>query len=343
MTTQAPGAATQTSSESVRIDGAEATSGRIGAPGAPAALATGYVAAWAVLGAISAGYLAVTAWDSSSRGYGARADLPAKIEQIGGDVAELKAQVADLTKSTQDDRARLTALETTVETRLTGLAGSAAKVAALAEPAPAVATQPSGTTKTVTVPGVLMTTTPVNPTPAAAPVAAAAPASEASATTETKAASSQPRAPTRIIAAAPPSDAAATKSADVAQAAKAAAKQKVEAKASDAFKPFRTTTSGGAQIETGSLQSRPSAGPVGVEVASAVSLESARQSWGGIASRAGDALAGTEPRIMPSVDGTSFRVIAGPYQSEADAQKTCAALKARGIACRSTGFGGAPL
>lgn len=261
-----------------------------------------------------------------------------RIEQISGDVAELKAQVADLTKSAEDDRARLTTLETTVETRLAGLAGSAAKLTTAPDVAPAAAAPSDGAAKTVTVPGVLITKTGANTSVATIP-----PTPDKTAISEAKATPPLPRAPTKIIAAAPADDAKTVKATEVAQAAKPTAKQKAEAKASDAFKPFRTTTQSGSPIETGSLPPRATNGPVGIEVASAGSLDSARQSWGGITSRAGDALAGTEARIMPSIDGTSFRVIAGPYQNEADAQKACATLKARGIACRSTGFGGAPL
>lgn len=342
MTTQVPGPATQTSMESVRTDGIEA--GHVRPPTgatpstAPSGISTGYVAAWAVIGAISAGYLAVTAWGGTPPSTVTMADPAYRIDQISSDVAELKAQVADMTKAAEDDRTRLTALETTVETRLAGLAGSAAKLAAAPEPAPQITTQSDGTAKTVTVPGVLLTKSPASPSPSAVP-----PTMEKAAASEAKATPSLPRAPTKIIAAAPVEEAKTAKSTEVAEATKATGNKKAEAKASDAFKPFRTTTQAGAAIETGSLPPRATNGPVGIEVASAGSLDSARQSWGGITSRAGDALAGTEARIMPSIDGTSFRVIAGPYQNEADAQKACAALKARGIACRATGFGGAPL
>ena len=152
------------------------------------------------------------------------------------------------------------------------------------------------------------------------------------------------------------------------QAADAEVAPAVSAAANDAFSPARNarvqTATGGARpaLETGSIAASSwqtssgsadtnstaagttaSKGPAGLEIAATTSLDGARESWGQFRSRDGGVLAGAQPRVMPSADGTRFRLIAGPYRSEAEASEACRELQARGIACRPTGYGGAPL
>ena len=307
-----------------------------------------YVTAWAVLGALSAGYLGFSAWDNTGD-----ATLGRKVTALASDVTELRSAVGDIVQQQTVTTGRMAALETTIETRIAGLATTAARATSTSEPkdVQAVANRPTEVRSTITVPGVaLVTTRPAPPQVQTAPQPRAeAPADAIPAVIA--AAPTEPRKPTKLIATAPLADGPAmiakTASAQVEPAVRAKA-----AKAADAYVPPRGKATAASAIATGSLpstapsglgvQSAPS-GPIGIEVAASPSLDGARQSWGSIRSRDGGALTGVEPRVMPNADGSAFRVIAGPYNSEADAQKACVALKARGLGCQPAGFGGAPL
>lgn len=299
-------------------------------------LSRGYVVAWAVLGAMSAGYLGIAAWDGTAAGGMSGDSMSSRVARLSSDVSQLRTKVAGLAEQQGADHERLAALQTTVETRLAGIAAGAAKAAATGDIIPAPASDP---VKTVTVPGVMLVTTkPPSSAPVPAPITK--PQADAASNAPSSEPALPPRKPTKILASAPTAE---TQQPTAEARPVTKAKSASTPKTADAFKPVVTVAAPASSIETGSLPARANAGPVGLEVASASSLDGARQSWGGIASRAGDALSGAEPRIMPSLDGTQFRVIAGPYTNEVDAQRACAALKARGIACRATGFGGAPL
>ena len=115
---------------------------------------------------------------------------------------------------------------------------------------------------------------------------------------------------------------------------------KVPPKANDAYAPVATAP---APIDTSSTTTAVPSGPRGVQLASGPSLESVKLSWSVLSQTHGQVLKPLEPRIVPTSDGSAFRLLAGPFNSEADAQKACTALKARGVNCRSSEYGGAPL
>jgi hypothetical protein len=81
------------------------------------------------------------------------------------------------------------------------------------------------------------------------------------------------------------------------------------------------------------------ASPRSIEIGTADSLDSLRSKWGEIAGRNGDVLADASPRYRLSADGRSvpFTLLAGPFQTPADATRACNALRAKGIACRVGG------
>lgn len=82
--------------------------------------------------------------------------------------------------------------------------------------------------------------------------------------------------------------------------------------------------------------------PRGIEIASADSLEDLRTKWGDIAGRNPDVVGDLSPRYRLSTDGrrAPFALVAGPFASTAEAAKTCAALKAKGVVCRVSDFAG---
>ncbi len=83
--------------------------------------------------------------------------------------------------------------------------------------------------------------------------------------------------------------------------------------------------------------------PRAIEIGSAESLDGLRTKWGEIASRNGDVLADAAPRYRLSADGRSapFTLLAGPFETAADATRACNALRAKGVACRLGGaYGG---
>jgi hypothetical protein len=106
-------------------------------------------------------------------------------------------------------------------------------------------------------------------------------------------------------------------------------------------------------ITTGSVAQPPSGGaaapktptvggPRGIEIAAADSLDGLRSKWGDLAGRNTDALGELAPRYRLATDGrqSPFTLVAGPFSTPADAARTCAQLKARGIVCRVSDFSG---
>ena len=141
-----------------------------------------------------------------------------------------------------------------------------------------------------------------------------------------------PMAPTRIIATAPPPAPEAT----------------LAAKAQPQPKPIRVTEqpvvakpTAGNPIKTGSVLA--GAGKAGLLIASGPTFDSVRVSWNVLSHKYGPVLGSLEPRILPASDGSAFHLIAGPFATEADAQKACATLKTQGVGCRPTEFTGAAL
>lgn len=83
----------------------------------------------------------------------------------------------------------------------------------------------------------------------------------------------------------------------------------------------------------------PPVSPRAIEIGSAESLDGLRAKWGEIASRNADVLADAAPRYRLAADGRAapFTLLAGPFETPADATRACNALRAKGVACRVGG------
>ena len=85
------------------------------------------------------------------------------------------------------------------------------------------------------------------------------------------------------------------------------------------------------------------AGPVGLYLGGDATLDEARANWM-VSSSKNAALASLEPRVVATdaYGSQSYRLVAGPVATRAEAQKVCAELKAAGVSCRVGGFAGQP-
>ncbi len=86
-------------------------------------------------------------------------------------------------------------------------------------------------------------------------------------------------------------------------------------------------------------------GPRGIQIATGPSVDALRISWMLLAQRHNEVLRKLEPRFVPSTGGTgpAYRLIAGPIESTAAANKVCSELRARRVTCGVSAFGGEPL
>jgi cell division septation protein DedD len=138
-----------------------------------------------------------------------------------------------------------------------------------------------------------------------------------------------------------------------------------KAKPEKPHKPATATTAHAAPrqgpppgIETGSIASEQPAfafgEPVvtpaksatyGVQLAAGPSLDAIRLSWTMLRERHASELAALQPHVVPPrADGTgSYRLVAGPLPSKADADKLCNALGVGRQGCFATTFVGQPL
>jgi hypothetical protein len=81
-----------------------------------------------------------------------------------------------------------------------------------------------------------------------------------------------------------------------------------------------------------------------VQLDSAGSLDALRMRWGLLVERYGSTLATLQPRyVAPRAQGGTYRLLAGPLTSAADAKGICGELRAQIPACSATDFGGEPL
>ncbi len=81
--------------------------------------------------------------------------------------------------------------------------------------------------------------------------------------------------------------------------------------------------------------------PVGIELASATSVDALRLSWSVLADRH-NALKNLEARYVAGgeTDAPSYDLVAGPFKSAAEARKACKALQAEGSPCKVGVFSG---
>ena len=83
----------------------------------------------------------------------------------------------------------------------------------------------------------------------------------------------------------------------------------------------------------------PARAPIGVKLAAGPSVDALRLNWSLLLDRHRGVLAPLEPRYTVGSGGT-HELVAGPFKSQADANRVCATLRARGTACVSGRFDG---
>jgi hypothetical protein len=104
----------------------------------------------------------------------------------------------------------------------------------------------------------------------------------------------------------------------------------------------------GDQVAFGPPQVKPAAepaGPRGIQIATGPSVDALRISWMVLSERHKEILSRFEPRFVPSTgaNGPGYRLIAGPIESAAAANKVCGDLRARRVTCGVSAFSGEPL
>lgn len=275
--------------------------------------------AWASLGLISAAYLGTLTWQRGGNLEIALAPVTESIERLAGDIADLRQTTAAI-----DARQRATADRVNVhESRLEGFAQTAASLTP-AVPSPTSGQRPTNRAvlaETTAAPppvvrmaGVELTPAPVSVTPPLRPARQVA--------TVTVPGLTNTPGGRGVRSAAPIAPAAPTEPAFV-----------------------TSSTSPTSAIATGSVPAATTlpAKPVGLLVASGPSLDSIKLSWTVLHQNHSAVLGALEPRILPAGDGSAFQLVAGPFATDAEAQKACAALRARGVGCKPADFVGAPL
>lgn len=285
----------------------------------------GHLASWVGLGLISTAYLGTMTWQRGNSIDSALVPVTETLERLANDIADLKQSTTAI-----DARERTTAQRVdATESRLESFAQLAANVPQSANAQAAQGQRPTNRTVLTETPAATAASAPVarmagialSPLPLAAQAAEPQkPARQlASAAVVTAPVLSPPIAAKPIVATAratppgppvPPQDA-----------------------ANDAMNP----------IKTGSLPPSVPPASIGLLVASGPSLDSIKLSWTVLNQNHAVVLNALEPRIRPATDGSAFQLIAGPFATEADAQKACASLKARGVGCKQADYSGAPL
>ena len=107
-------------------------------------------------------------------------------------------------------------------------------------------------------------------------------------------------------------------------------------------------------IETGSIEPAPitfgepvvtrSGTNFGVQLGAGRSLEALKLSWSLLLDQHGEALSPLQPRVIaPRSDGGSYRLVAGPFESRAEADKICTAMALSRNKCFATVYMGEPL
>jgi hypothetical protein len=263
-----------------------------------------YLAVWAMVGSVSAAYVAGMAWQRTANFNTAIAPVTESLERMAGDIADLKQVTTAI-----DARERSTADRVAnAESRLSRFAD--AGIAGAAAVAASNTAQVSGQrpTNRAVLAEELVPPEPARPQRYMAGVVLAAPGTP----------------PGLVVGPAPGAQ------------GQAAAKGVSGAKAAG-VNPVKT---GGLPEAVPAANGRRQAGLL---VASGPSLDAMRLSWSVLSQNHGGALGPVEPRVQQAGDGSIFQLIAGPYATDADAAKACATLRARGVTCRMADFGGAAL
>jgi hypothetical protein len=157
-----------------------------------------------------------------------------------------------------------------------------------------------------------------------------------------KAAAEPPRAAAARIISVPESLGAAPPSARPDEPAAAAEQPRAEAPKTKA--PKIETGSIGPAITFGEPEVTPARQAFAVQLAAGPSLDALRLSWSLLRERHGGALATLQPRFVPPrAEGGPYRLLAGPFQSKAEADKACADIGVGRKGCFSTPYVGQPL
>jgi septal ring-binding cell division protein DamX len=88
--------------------------------------------------------------------------------------------------------------------------------------------------------------------------------------------------------------------------------------------------------------SAPAPRTLGIELSGGESLEALRLGWDQLARQHGQVLRGLSPRYRTAIQGEEqpLRLVAGPFASQADANRACAQLRSKQVACRVGAFTG---
>ena len=82
--------------------------------------------------------------------------------------------------------------------------------------------------------------------------------------------------------------------------------------------------------------------PFGVQLAASQTLDGLRQRWEQLVDQHGS-LATLQPRIVQPRGGGPYRLVAGPIESKADADRLCADMRVARTSCFATPYSGSPL
>ncbi|HXF55353.1 MAG TPA: SPOR domain-containing protein, partial [Hyphomicrobiaceae bacterium] len=86
----------------------------------------------------------------------------------------------------------------------------------------------------------------------------------------------------------------------------------------------------------------PPARTLGIELSGGESLEALRLGWEQLTRQHAQVLAGLSPRYRTALQGEEqpLRLVAGPFASQADANRACAQLRSKQVACRVGAYTG---
>lgn len=117
-----------------------------------------------------------------------------------------------------------------------------------------------------------------------------------------------------------------------------------EKPAPEAAPPIETGSIASATITFGEPVVTRSNTNFAVQLGAGRSVEALKLSWSLLLDQHGDALSPLQPRVIaPRAGGGSYRLVAGPFDSRAEAEKICAAMALSRNKCFSTVFMGEPL
>lgn len=107
---------------------------------------------------------------------------------------------------------------------------------------------------------------------------------------------------------------------------------------------IETGSIGAPTITFGEPEVTPARQAYAVQLAAGPSLDALRLSWSLLRERHGSALGTLQPRFVPPrAEGGPYRLLAGPFQSKAEADKACTDMGVNRKSCFSTTYVGQPL